>query len=169
VAVLINRLQKNSQNPYTMVHNGIIRNPSLSWKAKGIMLYFLSRPDDWTFYEKEVIRNAADGVSSYRAGLKELEAHGYLKRTQVKDELGKFSHVLYEVFEAPNPALVNSVLVGGDSPWTENRSTDGIKQPCGLRRFTPQRYYLDTALSSPAEEKAKLHACLLNGVQYKLD
>jgi hypothetical protein len=163
---MINRLQKNSQNPYTMVHNGIIRNPALSWKAKGIMLYFLSRPDDWTFYEKEVVRNASDGVSAYRAGIKELEAHGYVKRTQVKDDKGKFSHVLYEVFESPNPALVKSVLVGVDNPWTENRSTDGIKQRRGLPRSKRRNYGIDTVLSSVAEERAKLHACQLDGVEY---
>jgi hypothetical protein len=163
---MINRLQKNSQNPYTMVHNGIIRNPSLSWKAKGIMLYFLSRPDDWTFYEKEVVRNASDGVSAYRAGIKELEAHGYVKRTQVKDEQGKFSHMLYEVFE--DPALVQSVLVVGDSPLTENRSTDGSKQRRGSRRSRPKHRHLDTAFSTHAEERVKLIACMSEGTVYDL-
>ena len=38
------RVKKNKN--YTTVHNGFIKRKDLSWKAKGIMTYLLSLPDD---------------------------------------------------------------------------------------------------------------------------
>ena len=38
---------KKRVNPYTMIDSSIFTDNKLSWKAKGLLGYFLSRPDDW--------------------------------------------------------------------------------------------------------------------------
>lgn len=47
------RVYKESGN-FVTVNKDFIHDPNLSWKAKGILLYLLSRPDDWQIYETEL-------------------------------------------------------------------------------------------------------------------
>ena len=83
---------KNKVN-FTQVSNGLLKDKRISWKAKGIMSYLLSLPEDWKFYMSELETHATDGVSSFRSGMKELKEFGYVERYPVKDEFTK--KVLY--------------------------------------------------------------------------
>lgn len=58
----------------------------MSWKAKGILAYTLTLPDDWTFHISELAQHAKDGEDSLRTGFKELKELGYVKRYPVRDE-----------------------------------------------------------------------------------
>ena len=42
------RISKNKENPYVMMDRRPIENAELSWGAKGVLAYLLSRPDNWT-------------------------------------------------------------------------------------------------------------------------
>ena len=81
------RVKKNKN--YTTVHNGFIKRKDLSWKAKGIMTYLLSLPDDWVVNLDEIKRNASDGESSFRSGWKELKDAGYVSKQSIRDEVTK--------------------------------------------------------------------------------
>ena len=81
------RVEKNSN--YTTIHNEFIKRDDLSWKAKGIMTYLLSLPDDWVVNLDEIKRNATDGESSFRSGWKELVSAGYVSRQPVRDQKTK--------------------------------------------------------------------------------
>ena len=81
------RVKKNEN--YTTVHNGFIKRKDLSWKAKGIMTYLLSLPDDWVVNLDEIKRNASDGESSFRSGWKELKDAGYVSKRSIRDEVTK--------------------------------------------------------------------------------
>lgn len=81
------RVKKNEN--YTTVHNGFIKRKDLSWKAKGIMTYLLSLPDDWVVNLDEIKRNASDGESSFRSGWKELKDAGYVSKRSIRDEVNK--------------------------------------------------------------------------------
>lgn len=64
----------------------------LSWKAKGIIAYMLSMPDDWVFYIDELVKHSKDGRDAFRSGLKELKDCGYVERKPIKDsETGKIA------------------------------------------------------------------------------
>ncbi|WP_391558943.1 helix-turn-helix domain-containing protein [Robertmurraya sp.] len=94
------RVSKDRNNPYVTMNKHGLDNPALSMKAKGILAYLLSKPDDWRIFVPDLVKHCADGRDSIRAGLRELEEHGYLIRYQLKNEKGRFSNtecVLYEV------------------------------------------------------------------------
>ena len=107
------RIQKNRENPYVMLDKFSVNDSALSWKAKGLLAYLLSKPDDWQVYERDIIAHARDSRDSVRAGLKELEAAGYIVREQVRNHRGRFAAKRYQVFERPQSG---QSLVGGDSP-----------------------------------------------------
>lgn len=119
------RVYKESGN-FVTVHKSFIHDDNLSWKAKGILLYLLSRPDDWRIYETELNKHSSDGRDSLRTGIKELEDAGYIHRTRRRNEKGQLREYEYQVFEQPNQ--IGKTYVGktniGKSNTTNNNSTN---------------------------------------------
>ena len=76
----IYRVAKDKNNPYVMINKALLKDEGLSWKAKGILSYLLSLPDDWQIYESELQNHASDGIDSLRSGIQELIQHGYIHR-----------------------------------------------------------------------------------------
>ncbi|AYY25286.1 DnaD domain protein [Bacillus cereus group sp. Bc222] len=115
----------NKDKNYTTINNTGLRDERLTWKAKGILAYILSLPDDWVFYMEEVATHAKDKLDSLKSGMKELKEHGYIKRFPVKDEKGKiirWETIIYEIPQVENPPVENP-LVGKpqvDEPPVEN-------------------------------------------------
>jgi hypothetical protein len=89
--------------PYTQVHNNIIDNPGLSGKAKWILIYLLSKPENWQVFEKDITTHCTDGKDSIRSGIHELMIAGYIKRgKRQRNNLGQLKGYEYEVYEIPN-------------------------------------------------------------------
>lgn len=120
------RVSKSKDNPYVQVDKRAIQDDRLSWKAKGILSYLLSLPDDWEIYVRELITHAPDGVASLRSGMKELEDSGYLVKSLEHDKSGKFEGYDYTVIE--NPTVLRKSLNGeqpyGEKPYTEKPYTE---------------------------------------------
>lgn len=68
---------------YTVIANAALRDGRLSWKARGMLAYLLSKPDDWTVVQAELETAGPEGRAAVRAGLAELERAGYLTRDRV--------------------------------------------------------------------------------------
>jgi uncharacterized phage protein (TIGR02220 family) len=124
------RVYKESGN-FVTVHKDFIHDDNISWKAKGILLYLLSRPDDWQIYETELINHTSDGRDSLRTGIKELEKVGYIKRERKRDKNGQLREYEYMVYEHSNHignSYVGKTYVGetyvGKSNTTNNDSTN---------------------------------------------
>lgn len=119
------RVFKESGN-FVTVHKSFIHDDNLTWKAKGILLYLLSRPDDWQVYETELNKHSSDGRDSLRTGIKELEQAGYIHRTRKRNEKGQLKEYEYQVFEQPTQIgkshLGKSNL--GKSNTTNNNNTN---------------------------------------------
>lgn len=110
---------------FTAVDNDFIRDERLSWKAKGIIIYVMSLPDDWRLYISELSKHAKDGRDSTYRGINELIEFGYCKRTELHDERGKFAGVEYLISDkveflplAENPHTENPHT---ENPYTENQ------------------------------------------------
>jgi hypothetical protein len=98
------RVVKNRDNPYVVIHQGVFLDPRLSWKAKGLLGYFLSRPDDWTIQVRDLVRRSRDGRDSVYAGLAELKAAGYVEQRVLRQPNGRIAQVEYVVYEQPQDA-----------------------------------------------------------------
>ena len=119
------RVYKESGN-FVTVHKSFIHDDNLSWKAKGILLYLLSRPDDWRIYETELNKHSSDGRDSLRTGIKELEETGYIHRTRKRNEKGQLREYEYQVFEQTNQIGKSNVGKSnvGKSNTTNNNNTN---------------------------------------------
>lgn len=95
------RTMKNKDNPFVMIDRRPVDNAELSFKAKGILTYLMSRPDGWEVSVTDLVRHGTDGEASIRAGLKELRDAGHMKYTTSRKE-GRITGWLIEVYEVPN-------------------------------------------------------------------
>ncbi|MED3126802.1 DnaD domain-containing protein [Bacillus wiedmannii] len=86
-------------NNYSVINNTGLKDKRLSWKAKGILAYILTLPDDWVFYREELSQHAKDGINSLRAGMQELKEYGYIKRFPIRDEkkIVRWETIIYEI------------------------------------------------------------------------
>lgn len=84
------RLIKKDNGNYTNTSNQLIRDESLTWKARGIFNYLWSQANEWQFYVSEVAQHSKDGERALKSGLLELEEHGYLKRVNRHSKTGNF-------------------------------------------------------------------------------
>jgi len=104
VLKMIIRVQKDKNNPYVVVNKQFVEAIDLSWKAKGILLYLLSLPDEWLIYETELATHSKDNISSLRSGMKELIDCHYIHRKRIRNPNGKFS--IYEYIVTETPSLI---------------------------------------------------------------
>ncbi|MDX9813621.1 MAG: hypothetical protein RBS91_03025 [Sulfurimonadaceae bacterium] len=89
---------RKKENQYAQVHVNMLRDRSLSLKAKGLGAVLESYSNDFEVSLKSIEHNVVDGIKSIRTAIKELEAGYYLFRFQTRDEAGLF--VTYWVFDS---------------------------------------------------------------------
>jgi hypothetical protein len=159
------RVEKNKN--YTTINNTVLNDTRLTWKAKGLAAFLLSKPDDWKIVREHLIKQADDGETAVRSALQELEECGYLTRTRHQNEEGKFEweQVLHEsplhnrpkkkkpseakpsVENPPvvNPPVENHGLLSIESPSTDVLSTE-------KREIVPDK---QAPTLPPSEKKGK--------------
>jgi hypothetical protein len=125
------RCEKNHANPYVMIDRRVAEDAALSWKAKGLMSYLLSRPDNWQVRIDDLIKRSADGETAVRSALRELEAHGYIVRERLTEpQSGRFAGIRLTIYERPLAAdersqperrrHADAADDQGQSPWMES-------------------------------------------------
>jgi predicted transcriptional regulator len=99
---LIYRLDKEQGN-FTQIHNNLINDNKISTTAKAILIYMLSKYDDWNFYEGDIMKHFTDGKTKIKNGIKELIDKRYITRLKVQDMYGRFIYI-YNIYEQPELA-----------------------------------------------------------------
>ncbi|MQY80236.1 MAG: hypothetical protein GH151_13775 [Bacteroidetes bacterium] len=114
----IMRFSKGKKNPYFQVHNSTINDPLLSWQAKGLLCYLISKPDHWYVNYHNLVSSSTNGIKSVRSILKELIESGYLFRSQLRSDDGKFSYYDFTVYEiSQKPKYIKNKL----APYSPKR------------------------------------------------
>ena len=92
------RIEKNKD--YTVMSNYHLRDKNLTFKAKGMLSFMLSLPDNWDYSLSGLCSVSKEGITSIRSTLNELEKFKYLKIKKVKDSKGLFEYEYY-IYEYP--------------------------------------------------------------------
>lgn len=116
------RIEKKTN--YVVMNKEALENVNLSWKAKGLLAYLLSLPDDWKIYVEELQSHSKDGRDSTAAALKELIEARYIKRIQLRGSHGKFGIYQYVVYEYPQSIKNAYFPPKTDFPKTVNPNTE---------------------------------------------
>ena len=85
---------------YTVMSNYHLRDKNLSFKAKGMLSFMLSLPDDWDYSLNGLTTISKEGIKAIRNILQELEEQKYLQRVLSRKENGHYDYDYY-IFEQP--------------------------------------------------------------------
>lgn len=121
------KIEKN-QN-YTVMSNHHLRDRNLSYKAKGLLSFMLSLPDDWDYSLAGLCSISKESRDGIRSILKELQEHHYVEIEKVRGNKGYFeyNYLIYEIphfeeheHDENNPDMENPYL---DSPSVVESTT----------------------------------------------
>jgi len=166
---------------FTTLNNEFLQDKTLSWKAKGLIAYVMSLPDDWELNLSDLKNRSKDGRDGTAAGLNEIIEKGYCKRYQVRGNDGLFSSAQYMVCdtreffpdesetwepqtenpdtvkpltdkpEPGKPETENPTLVNTNKPNTKKVNTNNINPANG---FAASLFPDPEKVVTPEEEKA---------------
>jgi hypothetical protein len=118
----MNKLNNKIKDNFTIIPNDIIRNKSLSDRARFIFCYMASMPDDWKFYQGVMAKELGYTKDTLRKYIEELLETGYLDREQ-RREVGKFDSYDYTLNFSPCTKKADTVKVrDGKNPTREKSS-----------------------------------------------
>lgn len=80
---------------FTQISNELVNDIRISLKAKGLYLYLFSKPNNWQFYQKNIIRKLKESRKAFDNAVKELENFGWLERIRKKGNDGRFLNYDY--------------------------------------------------------------------------
>lgn len=119
-------IRVNKTKDYTVMSNHHFKDKRISLKAKGLLSQMLSLPDDWDYTVDGLCYINKESKTSIQSALKELEDGGYLIRTRMQDNLGRFGYD-YDIYEHPQTDLPQTENPSTDNPQTENQPQLNIK------------------------------------------
>lgn len=101
----------NHPDPYTHIHNAMLRDSRLSAKTKGVLAMMLSCPPDWDFSVRGLSAMTGEGRHSIKGCMDELKAAGYLRVTKLapgKGTSNRYEYV-YDVYGLPQESIVENI------------------------------------------------------------
>jgi hypothetical protein len=107
------------ENQFTQIHNAWVRDPKITYKAKGLLTYLLSHEVGYTITIGQIIRESGDGKQSVRSALEELIKAGYLETKRTTDARGYNAGLAYFIKDPTNPKSENPTL---DNPTLDNQT-----------------------------------------------
>ena len=107
-------------NNYTIMSNHHLTDPNLSLKAKGLMSYMLSRPDNWDFTIEGLARQNMEGADAIARIIRELEARGYVVRSRTRNKAGKFTDMEYRILECPQDTAAMETIAVESEPLPDH-------------------------------------------------
>lgn len=95
--------RKPRTHSYAQIDNAVLRDPALSWKARGLLAYLLSLPDDWEVSFKHLaLQSPKDTKNGLRSAFKELTTIGYARLEYRRSSDGsRASGKRYSISEEP--------------------------------------------------------------------
>lgn len=87
------------ENPFAQIDKRPLEDARLTYTARGIMAYLLTKPDSWEINIQEVVKNSPHGIHAIQTAFKELQQHGYAKLVNLKGDGGKLLGRKWVIYE----------------------------------------------------------------------
>lgn len=125
-------IRAERKDKFTVVSNAALEDSRLSFRAKGILVFILSKPDKWQVSERHLAEQGPDGRSAVATALTELANAGYLRRTRTRQPDGTFAWESM-IFDEPQPTNEPETV---DEAQPETVAGVDHSEPGGSQRST---------------------------------
>lgn len=85
---------------YVVISNALVRDRSLSFRARGLLVHLLSMPPGWRTSSARLTRETTEGRDAIRTALRELERARYVVERRTQDTRGRWA-TEWIVYDAP--------------------------------------------------------------------
>ncbi len=117
-------IRLKSRDKFVVIDKKPIEDAKLSWQAKGLLTYLLSKPNDWQVHINQLSKASKNGRDSTRKIIQELVDSGYIIRNQVRNDKGHLIGWDYLVCEE---SISEKAPLEPIKPKTENPTSDNPK------------------------------------------
>lgn len=123
------RVKKDAR--YFSASNEPFNDEQLSWEARGLMGYLLSKPNDWIVRMEDLVKKGPAGDYKIRRMIMDLRKHGYVNRIRIQLEGGTFeweTHIYESPSLNPNPSkeIITTSRLSTSGLPTSGASTSGL-------------------------------------------
>lgn len=115
---------------FTIISNSVLNDPRLSFRAMGILVYILSKPDNWQTSVQQLAKSRlsvsdepvrGSGAKAIRTALRELADAGYVRSERTHRDNGEWSFRYWvtdrpKIFREPWPDDEQTVTNPVDNP-----------------------------------------------------
>lgn len=141
-------------NPYAQIDVSCLNDNRLSWRAKGILCYLLSKPDTWKIRVADIWAKGKEGRNAVQDALNELKEFGYADLRLVQGEGGRLGGYEWTIYETPKHRQTENRGIGTDKPTNRksgnrehsnkennsyNNSSSSFSEPPKIEVFEPQK------------------------------
>jgi hypothetical protein len=117
--VTIIKIEKRT-HPFAQIDTRALNDARISWKAKGLHAYLLSKPPHWQVRFADLVKHARDRAYSVRSALDELRSARYAVLRPLKNDRGLFCGSCWTIYELPK----RSKKPNGDDGFPNLRKTE---------------------------------------------
>lgn len=97
---MIRRAEHSAQNRFFLFSRKTAQDKNLSFQARGLLTYVLSKPPKWEAKDRDIMKQGDIKKHAYASILNELKEAGYARRIEEPRKGGKFQYSL-EISEEP--------------------------------------------------------------------
>ena len=108
---------------FVIIDQRAIEDARLSWAARGLLGYLLSRPDDWKVLINDLRKRGDLGRDGIYRLLKELRTVGYAQYLRKRDRYGRIRggiYIIREIADSPHPDMPDTVDPDTAEPYPVN-------------------------------------------------
>lgn len=118
---------------FTQIPNAWLRDVRLSYKARGLLAELMTHSVGFQVSRERLARNGQDGDRAVRSAIAELEAAGYLQRSQSRSDEQRFGAAVWTTCDPTEPSVrfapAGNAPAGNDTPKkTEVKNTEVEKE-----------------------------------------
>jgi len=115
------KIERNEK--FSTISLAAVEDPRLSWGAKGLHTYLISRPPNWQIRYVDILRRSKNRATALKGLIRVLKSIGYLEIKPIHGTSGKFSGTEWTVREMAIPPQVQKPS-RGKTAGRRNRQTE---------------------------------------------
>jgi hypothetical protein len=112
---------------FAQIPNAWLRDNRLSLKARGLLSLIMSHSQGWSLSINSIANQNQEGKDAIRSAIAELEAYGYLTRSQV-NEGGKFGEAIWTTHDPADFPMAENPMTDNPTPKNTNNKEEQSKE-----------------------------------------